>query len=81
MDALQCVLVLENGGEVNWSSGSSRFRDEACTEWSSVWYWQVPVDLKKVTALRFGDLEIPPELNNGQKISRRSAPGDFCGIL
>lgn len=55
----KCVLVLENGGEVNWSSGSSRFRDEACTEWSSVWYWQVPVDLKKVTALRFGDVEIP----------------------
>ena len=44
---------------VNWSSGSSRFRDEVQTEWSSVYYWQVPVDLSKVTALRFGDVEIP----------------------
>lgn len=55
----KCVLVLENGSTVSWSGGSSRFRDEACTEWSSVYYWRVPVDLSKVTALRFGDVEIP----------------------
>lgn len=55
----KCALVLEDGSVVNWSSGSSRFRDEVQTEWSSVYYWQVPVDLSKVTALRFGDVEIP----------------------
>lgn len=55
---LKCALVLEDGSAVNWSSGSSRFRDEVYTEWSSVYYWQVPVDLSKVTALRFGDVEI-----------------------
>ena len=58
-EPLKCALVLEDGSQVNWSSGSSRFRDESCTEWSSVWYWQVPVDLSRVTALRFGDTEIP----------------------
>ena len=56
---LKCALVLEDGSQVNWSSGSSRFRDEASTQWSSVYYWRVPVDLSKVTALRFGDVEIP----------------------
>lgn len=56
---LKCALVLEDGSQVNWSSGSSHFRDAACTEWSSVYYWQVPVDLNNVTALRFGDVEFP----------------------
>lgn len=56
---LDCALVLEDGSVVEQGSGSSRFRDEAHTEWSSVWYWQVPVDLSKVTVLRFGDVEIP----------------------
>ena len=56
---LKCVLVLEDGSQVNWSSGSSRFWDEAQTQWGSTWYWQVPVDLKQVTALCFGDTEIP----------------------
>ena len=55
----KCALVLEDGSTVNWSSGSSRFRDEEETQWSSVWYWRMPVDLKNVTALRFGDVEIP----------------------
>ena len=55
----KCVLGLENGGEVNWSSGTSRFWDEAQTQWGSTWYWRVPVDLSRVTALRFGDVEIP----------------------
>lgn len=55
----KCVLVLEDGSTVNWSSGNSRFRDEAYTQWSSVWYWRMPVDLSKVAALRFGDVEIP----------------------
>ena len=55
----KCALVLEDGSTVNWSSGSSRFRDEEETQWSSVWYWRMPVDLKSVTALRFGDVEIP----------------------
>lgn len=58
-DPLRCALVLEDGTVAEQSSGSSRFRDEAHTQWSSVWYWQVPVDLKKVTAIRFGDVEIP----------------------
>ena len=56
---LKCVLVLEDGSVVNWSSGTSRFWDEAQTQWGSTWYWQVPVDLSRVTALRFGDVEIP----------------------
>ena len=55
----KCVLVLEDGSEVNWSGGTSRFWDEAQTKWGSVWYWQAPVDLDQVTALRFGDMEIP----------------------
>jgi hypothetical protein len=55
----KCALVLEDGSTVNWSSGNSRFRDEAYTQWGSVYYWRVPVDLSKVTALRFGDVEIP----------------------
>ncbi len=55
----KCALVLEDGSTVDWSSGTSRFRDEAYTQWSSVWYWKVPVDLSRVTALRFGDVEIP----------------------
>ena len=58
-EPLRCGLVLEDGTIVEQSSGASRFRDEACTQWSSVYYWQVPVDLSKVTALRFGDVEIP----------------------
>ena len=56
---LFCTLVMENGAEVGYSSGATRFRNEERTEWSSVWYWQMPVDLNKVTALRFGDMEIP----------------------
>lgn len=56
---LHCALVLQDGTVVEQSSGASRFRDEACTQWSSVYYWQVPVDLTQVTALRFGDTEIP----------------------
>lgn len=55
----KCVLVLQDGSEVNWSSGTSRFWDEAQTQWGSVWYWQVPVDLSQAAALRFGDTEIP----------------------
>ena len=58
-EPLRCALVLADGTAVEQSSGSSRFRDTACTEWSSVYYWQVPVDLNQVTALRFGDTEIP----------------------
>ena len=54
-----CVLVLKDGTEVNWSGGSSRFWDEAQTQWGSTWYWQVPVDLSAVAALRFGETEIP----------------------
>ena len=55
----KCALVLEDGSEVNWSSGSSRFRNEEQTEWSSVYYWQVPVDVRDIVALRFGSTEIP----------------------
>lgn len=58
-EPLHCGLVLEDGTIMEQSSGASRFRDEAYTQWSSVYYWQVPVDLSKVTALRFGDVEIP----------------------
>ena len=53
------VLVLEDGAEIEVGNGASRFRDEAYTEWSSVWYWPVPVDLSQVTALRIGETEIP----------------------
>ena len=53
------VLVLEDGAEIVVGNGASRFRDEAYTEWSSVWYWPVPVDLSQVTALRIGETEIP----------------------
>lgn len=55
----KCALVLKDGSEVNWSSGTSRFWDEAQTQWGSIWYWQVPVDLTQAAALRFGDTEIP----------------------
>ena len=54
----ECVLVLEDGREVGWSSGSSRFRDEAQTEWSSVYFWKFPVDLSQMTGVRFGQTEI-----------------------
>ena len=58
-DPLRCALVLQDGTVVEQSSGASRFRDEARTQWSSVYYWQVPVDLTQVTAVRFGDTEFP----------------------
>ena len=53
------VLVLEDGAEIEVGNGASRFRDEAYTEWSSVWYWPVPVDLSQAAALRIGETEIP----------------------
>ena len=56
---LRPVLVLEDGTEIEVGNGGSRFRDKAYTEWSSVWYWPVPVDLSQVAALRMGDTEIP----------------------
>ena len=56
---LTCSLVMENGAEVGYSNGATRFLDEERTQWSSVWYWRMPVDLSRVTALRFGDVEIP----------------------
>ena len=56
---LRCALVLQDGTVVEQSSGASRFRDEAHTQWSSVYYWQVPVDLTQVTAVHFGDTEFP----------------------
>ena len=56
---LTCSLVMENGTEVGYSNGATRFLDEERTQWSSVWYWRMPVDLSKVAALRFGDVEIP----------------------
>lgn len=52
-------LVLQDGTEIEVGNGASRFRDEAYTEWSSVWYWPVPVDLDQAAALRIGDTEIP----------------------
>lgn len=55
----RCAMVLKDGTVVEQSSGASRFRDEGYTQWSSVYYWQVPVDLTQVTAVRFGDTEIP----------------------
>lgn len=58
-DPLRCALALEDGTVVEQGSGTSRFWDEAQTQWGSTWYWQVPVDLSKVAALRFGDVEIP----------------------
>lgn len=58
-EPLRCALVLKDGTVVEQSSGASRFRDEGYTQWSSVYYWQVPVDLTQVTAVRFGETEIP----------------------
>lgn len=58
-EPLRCALVLKDGTVVEQSSGASRFRDEGYTQWSSVYYWQVPVDLTQATAVRFGDTEIP----------------------
>lgn len=55
---MECALVLEDGSVVRENNGSSRFRDEAYTEWSSVLFWKFPVDLSQVTAVRFGDTEI-----------------------
>ena len=52
-------LVLEDGTVIEVGNGASRFRDEAYTEWSSVWYWPVPVDLSQAAALRIGETEIP----------------------
>ena len=52
-------LVLEDGTVIEVGNGASRFRDEAYTEWSSVWYWPVPVDLSQAAALRIGGTEIP----------------------
>lgn len=52
-------LVLDDGSLIRSGGGSARFRDEAYTEWSSVSYWPVPVDLDQVTALRIGETEIP----------------------
>lgn len=56
---LRCALIMENGAEVRGSNSATRFLNEERTQWSSVYYWQIPVDLSKVTALRFGDVEIP----------------------
>ena len=58
-EPLRCALVLSDGTAVEQGNGTSRFRDAAYTQWSSVFYWQVPVDLEQVTAVRFGDTEIP----------------------
>lgn len=58
-EPLRCALVLSDGTAVEQGSGTSRFWDEAQTQWGSTWYWQVPVDLEQVTAVRFGDTEIP----------------------
>lgn len=55
----QPALVLEDGSVIETAGGSARFRDEGYTEWSSVKYWPVPVDLDQVKALRMGDTEIP----------------------
>ena len=56
---MACSLELADGTVVEDSGGASRFRDEAYTQWSSVYYWQVPVDLEQVTAVWFGETEIP----------------------
>lgn len=58
-EPLRCALALEDGTAVEQGNGTSRFWDEAQTQWGSTWYWRVPVDLKQVTALCFGDTEIP----------------------
>ena len=56
---MACSLELADGTVVKDSGGASRFRDEAYTQWSSVYYWQVPVDLEQVTAVWFGKTRIP----------------------
>lgn len=56
---MACSLELSDGTVVGDSGGASRFRDEAYTQWSSVYYWQVPVDLEQITAVWFGKTQIP----------------------
>lgn len=53
------LLGVSDGTVVGDSGGASRFRDEAYMQWSSVYYWQVPVDLEQVTAVWFGKTQIP----------------------
>lgn len=36
-------------------------------QWSSVYYWQVPVDLEQVTAVWFGKTQIPLTLTKKQR--------------
>lgn len=53
-------LVLADGTEVGQTGGSSRWVDAACEEvWASDYYWKLPVDISKVTALRFEDTLVP----------------------
>lgn len=49
------TLVLEDGTEVCSTGGTSGFLDEAHTQWGSVFYWQLPVDMDHVTGIRFRD--------------------------
>lgn len=56
---MACSLELSDGTVVGGSGGASRFRVRAYTQWSSVYYWQVPVDLEQVTAVWFGKTQIP----------------------
>lgn len=49
------TLVLEDGTQVCSTGGTSGFLDEAHTQWGSVFYWQLPVDMDHVTSIRFRD--------------------------
>lgn len=53
-------VVLADGTEVARAGGGSRWTGELYTgEWSSDYYWKLPVDLSQVVGVRFGDTVIP----------------------
>lgn len=53
-------VVLENGTEIPYAGGGSRWTDEVFTgEWVGDYYWELPVDLSQVVGIRFGDTVIP----------------------
>lgn len=53
--------VVLSGGELCWcNGGGSRWLGEIeNSDWGSDYYWEMPVDLAQVTALKFGDTLIP----------------------
>lgn len=60
LEPVPVKLVLEDGTEIAWGGGASRWTTkDGSGEWASVYCWQQPVDLRQAAALRWGDTEIP----------------------